>query len=180
MDLKTLRVTEADGVITITLNRPERRNALNPLLIGELTALLEDLAGRNYGVVILTGAESAFCAGLDLDHLQSLSSQSPSQQREDSERIARLFRILYDLPLPTIAAVNGHAIAGGMGLATICDFTLSVPQAKFGYTEGRIGFVPAIVASFFDLADWRKESTRPVADGPANHCGRGKTIGAGE
>lgn len=148
MNLSTLRVSEAEGVLTITLNRPDRRNALNPLLIGELIAVLAELSERSSGVVILTGAGTAFCAGLDLDHVQTLSRQSAQQQREDSERIARLFRTLYDLPLPTIAAVNGHAIAGGMGLATICDFTLAVPHARFGYTEARIGFIPAIVSSF--------------------------------
>lgn len=158
MDLKTLQMTEGDGVVTVRLNRPDRRNALNPVLIEELTAILEDLAGRSSGVVVLTGAGTAFCAGLDLDHLQALSSQTLQEQREDSERIARLFRTLYDLPLPTIAAVNGHAIAGGMGLATICDFTVAVPQAKFGYTEARIGFVPAIVSSFLVLQIGEKKA----------------------
>lgn len=158
MAYRTLRVTETDGVVTVMLDRPERRNALNPLLIEELTAVMEGLAGRSSGVMILTGAGTAFCAGLDLDHLQALSGQSPQQQREDSEHIARMFRALYDLPLPTVAAVNGHAIAGGMGLATICDFTLAVPEAKFGYTEARIGFVPAIVSSFLILQIGEKKA----------------------
>lgn len=158
MAYKTLQVLVEDDVITVKLNRPDRRNALNPLLIAELTDMLEEMSARTSGVVILTGAGTAFCAGLDLDHLQALSRQSPPQQREDSERIARLFRTLYDLPLPTIAAVNGHAIAGGMGLATICDFTTSVPEAKFAYTEARIGFVPAIVASFLILQIGEKKA----------------------
>ncbi|MHB8302194.1 MAG: enoyl-CoA hydratase/isomerase family protein [Acidobacteriaceae bacterium] len=158
MSYETLQVTETDGVVTVRLNRPERRNALNPALIEELLTVFEEMAGRSSGVTVLTGSGTAFCAGLDLDHLQVLASHTPQQQREDSERIARLFRTLYDLPLPTIAAVNGHAIAGGMGLATICDFTLSVPQAKFGYTEARIGFVPAIVSSFLVLQVGEKKA----------------------
>ena len=158
MVYRTLHATEADGVVTVRLDRPERRNALSPLLIEELSAVLEGLAARSFGVMILTGTGAAFCAGLDLDHLQVVSSQTPAQQRDDSERIAHLFRALYDLPLPTIAAVNGHAIAGGMGLATICDFTLSVPEAKFGYTEARIGFVPAIVSSFLVLQIGEKKA----------------------
>jgi methylglutaconyl-CoA hydratase len=144
-----LQTRHEAGVLQITLQRPERRNALNPQLIEELThalAAASDDAGC--GVVLLTGAGSAFCAGLDLEHLQSLEAKTPQEHRRDSERIATLFRTLYDCPRPTIAAVNGAAIAGGTGLATICDFTLASPRAKFGYTEVRIGFLPAIVSAF--------------------------------
>lgn len=158
MAYQTLYVSETDKVVTVTLNRPERRNALNPQLIEELTAIIETLSHRRAGVMILTGRGAAFCAGLDLEHLRSLTNKTPAEHREDSERVARLFRTLYDLPLPTIAAVNGHAIAGGMGLATICDFTLSVPEAKFGYTEARIGFIPAMVSSFLSLQVGEKKA----------------------
>jgi methylglutaconyl-CoA hydratase len=143
-----IRVSHDEGIATIVLNRPERRNALNPVLIAELIAAFEAAATDDSGVVILTGAGSAFCAGLDLEHLQAMHQRTPAEHREESRQIARLFRTLYDLPKPTIAAVNGPAIAGGTGLATICDFTLAVPEAKFGYTEVRIGFVPAIVSSY--------------------------------
>jgi methylglutaconyl-CoA hydratase len=137
------------GVLTITMNRPDKRNALNPAMIDELTHALNTAADDPAcGVTILTGAGSAFCAGLDLDHLASLSDKTPEDHRADSERVARLLRTLYDCPKPTIAAVNGPAIAGGMGLATICDFTLAVPEARFGYTEVKIGFIPAIVSAF--------------------------------
>src|SRR5947209_7521586 len=85
---------------------------------------------------------------MDLENLKALIGRTPEQNVEDSQVMARLFRTLYDFPKPTIAAVNGAAIAGGTGLATLCDFTLAVPEAKFGYTEVRIGFVPAIVSSF--------------------------------
>ena len=158
MSYETLYVTETDGVVTVTLNRPDRRNALNPQLMNELIAVMDSLAGRTSGVMVLTGRGSAFCAGLDLEHLKSLAGKTLAQHREDSQRVARLFRTLYDLPLPTIAAVNGHAIAGGMGLATICDFTLAVPEAKFGYTEARIGFVPALVSSFLCLQIGEKKA----------------------
>jgi methylglutaconyl-CoA hydratase len=139
----------SNGVRTLTLNRPEKRNALSPELIEELTGALDDAAECSCGVVILTGAGAAFCSGLDLDHLATISARTPEENRRDSENVARVLRTLYDFPKPVIAAVNGPAIAGGMGLATIPDFTLAVPEAKFGYTEVRIGFVPAIVASFF-------------------------------
>jgi methylglutaconyl-CoA hydratase len=141
-------VRSENGVKTITLNRPDKRNALSPALIEELSRALSDAEKCDCGVVILTGAGSAFCAGLDLDHLETMQAKTPEQNRRDSENIARVLRGLYDFPKPVIAAVNGPAIAGGMGLATIPDFTLAVPEAKFGYTEVRIGFVPAIVSSF--------------------------------
>jgi methylglutaconyl-CoA hydratase len=145
----TLETSLQKGILRVTLNRPEKRNALSPQMIDELTAVLVG-AGQDAhcGVVVLTGAGSAFCAGLDLDHLESLESRTPAEHREDSERIAGLFRALYDCERPTIAAVNGAAIAGGCGIATLCDFTLAVPRAKFGYTEVRIGFIPAIVSTF--------------------------------
>jgi methylglutaconyl-CoA hydratase len=98
--------------------------------------------------VIITGAGKAFCAGLDLEELKSLIGKSQEQNLKDSATMANLFRSIYDFPKPTIAAVNGAAIAGGTGIATMCDFTLAVPEAKFGYTEVRIGFVPAIVSSY--------------------------------
>jgi methylglutaconyl-CoA hydratase len=98
-------------------------------------------------VMILTGAGKAFCAGMDLDELKSLLGKKHDDNVKDSARMAAMFRRLYDFPKPTIAAVNGAAIAGGTGLATMCDFTLAAPEAKFGYTEVRIGFVPAIVSS---------------------------------
>jgi len=85
---------------------------------------------------------------MDLDNLKALVGRSSEQNLKDSETMGHLFRSLYDFPRPTIAAVNGAAIAGGCGLATLCDFTLAVPEAKFGYTEVRIGFVPAIVSTF--------------------------------
>jgi methylglutaconyl-CoA hydratase len=137
-----------NGVKTITLNRPDKRNALSPMLIEELTQALHEAEVCDCGVVILTGAGSAFCAGLDMEHLESMNARTPTEHRRDSENLALALRTLYDFPKPVIAAVNGPAIAGGMALATIPDFTLATPEAKFGYTEVRVGFVPAIVASF--------------------------------
>jgi methylglutaconyl-CoA hydratase len=138
----------AHGVKTITLNRPDKRNALSPALIEELTQALHEAETCGCGVVILTGAGSAFCAGLDMEHLETVKANTPEEHRRDSENLARALRAIYDFPKPIIAAVNGPAIAGGMALATIPDFTLAVPEVKFGYTEVRVGYVPAIVASF--------------------------------
>lgn len=149
MQDSTLRVHKNNGVLTLTLDRAEKRNALNATVMAELTGALESAASdATCRVVVLTGAGEAFCAGMDLGHLEALGAKTEQEHRDDSQQIARLLRTLYDLPKPTIAAVNGAAIAGGMGLATVCDFTLAVPEAKFGYTEVRIGFVPAIVSAY--------------------------------
>ena len=138
----------ANSVRTLTLNRPDKRNALSPELIEELTVALHEAESCECGVVILTGAGPAFCSGLDMDHLETMTASTPEESRRDSENMARVLRTLYEFPKPVIAAVNGPAIAAGMGLATIADFTLATPESKFGYTEVRVGFVPAIVASF--------------------------------
>src|SRR5258707_1192181 len=147
MNFQNLQLAYDSGIATITLNRPEKRNALSFQLVEEILSALDEVEQSDAAVAILTGAGKAFCAGLDLDELKSLIGKSHSENVEDSRRMVRIFRRLYDFPKPTIAAVNGPAIAGGTGLATMCDFTLAVPEAKFGYTEVRIGFVPAIVSS---------------------------------
>jgi methylglutaconyl-CoA hydratase len=144
----TVQYTEARNVVTITLNRPDKRNAISYELMDDLIAAFEQAANSSAQVVILTGAGKAFCSGMDLDNLKQLTGRTHEQNIQDSQTMASLFRSLYDFSKPTIAAVNGPAIAGGTGLATLCDFTLAVPEAKFGYTEVRIGFVPAIVSSF--------------------------------
>jgi methylglutaconyl-CoA hydratase len=148
MPYKTILYSESGGVATITLNRPDKRNSISYELIDDVTAALKQAAQSSAMVLVLTGAGSAFCAGMDLDNLKQLLGRSPEQNLKDSQTMAGLFRSLYDFPKPSIAAVNGPAIAGGTGLATLCDFTLAVPEAKFGYTEVRIGFVPGIVSSY--------------------------------
>src|SRR5579862_1315352 len=148
MTYKTVQLAFDSAVATITLNRPEKRNAVSYELIDDLIAALEEVRNSSALVLIVTGAGKAFCSGMDLDTLKGLIGRTPEQNLEDSRTMVNLFRSLYEFPKPTIAAVNGAAIAGGTGLALLCDFTLAVPDAKFGYTEVRIGFVPAIVSTF--------------------------------
>jgi methylglutaconyl-CoA hydratase len=154
----TIQITEADSVRTITLNRPERRNAMNTEMQLELLTALEEAAASACRVVVLAGAGDAFCSGLDLARLQGMKEQSAEQHKADAERVARMFRALYEFPKPTIAAVHGAAIAGGTGLAMVCDFTIAVPDARFGFTEVRIGFVPAIVSAYLALQIGDKRS----------------------
>jgi methylglutaconyl-CoA hydratase len=138
-----------DGALAvITLNRPDKRNAISYELIDELLRALEEVEKSAAQILILTGAGKAFCSGMDLENLRSIIGRTDEQNLADSATMARLFRSLYEFPKVTIAAVNGPAIAGGCGLATLCDFTLASSKAKFGYTEVRIGFVPAIVSAF--------------------------------
>jgi methylglutaconyl-CoA hydratase len=147
MAYTTIKLTYEAGVTTITLNRPDKRNAVSFALVDELMTALDEIERSSAQVVILTGEGKAFCAGLDLEELKGLLGKTHEENIADSSRMAQTFRRIYDFPMPTIAAVNGAAIAGGTGFATMCDFTLAVPEAKFGYTEVRIGFVPAIVSS---------------------------------
>jgi methylglutaconyl-CoA hydratase len=144
----TLTVACDGPVATVTLNRPDKRNAISYELIDDILRALQEVEQSPAQILILTGAGKAFCSGMDLDNLRSITGRSEEENLADSGTMARLFRTLYEFPKVTIAAVNGGAVAGGCGLATLCDFTLASAEAKFGYTEVRIGFVPAIVSAF--------------------------------
>lgn len=133
----------------ITLNRPEKRNALS----FELVAALKDafnVAEKDNAVkvVVLRANGEAFCAGADLGYLQQLQKFSYEENLADSNHLKELFLKIYTLKKVVIAQVQGHALAGGCGLATVCDFSFAIPEAKFGYTEVKIGFIPAIVMIF--------------------------------
>jgi methylglutaconyl-CoA hydratase len=142
-------ILDISGVVaTITLNRPDKRNAISATMMAELQTALDEIEKSHARVGILTGAGKAFCSGMDLEMLSAIAQQSPAENQEDSRRLAKLFRRIWSFPRPLIAAVNGAALAGGCGIATLCDFTLAVPEAKFGYTEVKIGFLPALVSVF--------------------------------
>ena len=145
---RTIVVQDSGPARTITLHRPERRNAMTPEMQMELITALEETAAGDCRVLVLSGSGTAFCSGLDLATLQEMQDATSAEYRADAERIARLFVALYEMQVPTIAAVHGPAIAGGAGLAFLCDFTLATPESKFGFTEARIGFVPALVSVF--------------------------------
>jgi methylglutaconyl-CoA hydratase len=139
-----------DGTGIITLNRPEKRNALHPDLVKQMKKKLSEIEkDEAIKVLIITGAGKAFCAGADLAYLNDLKNYSTVQNENDSRELAELFLMIYNFPKPVIAAVNGAAIAGGCGLASVCDIIVADEEnAKFGYSEVKIGFIPAIVSTF--------------------------------
>jgi methylglutaconyl-CoA hydratase len=148
MSYNTITLSYEDRVALLTLNRPDKRNAISFELVDEVLKALAEVEKSPALVLVLTGAGKAFSGGMDLENLKALIGRSHEQNVKDTQTMGRLFRTLYDFPKPTVAAVNGAAIAGGTGLATLCDITIASSEAKFGYTEVRIGFIPAIVSSF--------------------------------
>jgi methylglutaconyl-CoA hydratase len=146
-----VQVQDAEGVRTVTLNRPERRNALVPSMQDELIAAFNGAANSGARVVVLRGEGESFCSGLDLDVLRGMIHKTARQHREEADRVARMFRAVWDCDVPTVAVVHRAAIAGGAGLAMLCDFTLAGTEALFGFTEARIGFVPALVGVYLGV-----------------------------
>jgi methylglutaconyl-CoA hydratase len=133
----------------ITLSRIEKRNALNGQVVSELkTAFVNAEKDVQAKILVLRAEGEVFCAGADLEYLQQLQQNSYEENLKDSTNLMELFKLIYNLKKVVIAQVNGHAIAGGAGLVSVCDFSFSVPNANYGYTEVKIGFIPAIVMIF--------------------------------
>ncbi len=138
-----------ERIAYLTLNRADKRNALNPEMISALKdALIKANSDVTVKVIVLKSNGTVFSAGADLDHLQKMQQNTFEENFIDSSQLKELFETIYTHPKIIIAQVEGAAIAGGCGLATVCDFTFAVTEAKFGYTEVKIGFVPAIVMIF--------------------------------
>jgi methylglutaconyl-CoA hydratase len=144
-----IHYTVENRVAYITLNRPEKRNAFNPQLVAELKAAFQNAANDDAAkVIVLRSNGAVFSAGADLSVLQTMQQNSREQNFADSQSVRELYEMIYTLPKVIIAQVQGHAIAGGCGLATVSDFCFAAPEANFGYSEVKIGFIPAIVAVF--------------------------------
>ncbi len=159
--MNVVEYTVNDRIGFITLNRPEKRNALNPELVQQLKdTLAKAEADDEVKVIVLRANGDAFCAGADLAYLQQLQSFSYEENLEDSRKLKELFLKIYTLSKVVIAQVQGPALAGGCGLITVCDFCFATDEAKFGYTEVKIGFVPALVMPFL---------VRKVGEAKARH-----------
>lgn len=148
-DLRFIRYEAHDSIGYITLNRPEKRNALSADVVTELKQAFEYAEeDESCKVIVLRAEGDVFCAGADLTYIQELQGFGYTDNLADSTHLMQLFHQIYTLKKVVIGQVQGHALAGGCGLATICDFAFAVPEAKFGYTEVKIGFLPAIVSVF--------------------------------
>jgi methylglutaconyl-CoA hydratase len=140
--------TTENAVRTLTLNRPEKRNALNDALIAALKEALHDAnADESLRAIVIHGAGKDFCSGADLSALQKIATASYEENLEDARSLGELYKLIRRVRQPVIAAVRGRALAGGCGLAMACDFILASDNAKFGFPEVKIGFVPAMVAA---------------------------------
>lgn len=159
-------IDESTGVATISLNRPEKRNALSSELVDELSdALAWADADERVRVVLLRGEGKDFCAGADLDALAEMMDAGVEDQLDDADALGDLFLILRRIELPVVAAVRGHAVAGGCGLATACDIVLAAADARFGYPEVKIGFLPAMVIAMLLRAVGEKRALDLVVTG---------------
>ncbi len=133
----------------ITLNRPEKRNALNAGMVKELDQSLDEAEKSDAVKVVVIRAEGkVFCAGADLDYIRQLQDFTYEENLSDSLQLKSLFLRIYQFPKVVIAQIQGHALAGGCGLATVCDFSFAAQEVKMGYTEVKIGFIPALVMVF--------------------------------
>lgn len=139
---------DARDVVTLTLNRPKVHNAFNPDLITGLIDALEDCHAHPPRALILTGSGHAFSAGADLVWMQQMIKASEADNKTDAKRLAHLFRLLDEMPCPTIARVNGHAFGGGVGLIACCDLAVANEKVELGLTEVRLGLTPATIAPF--------------------------------
>ena len=136
------------GIARLTLNRPEKRNALNDQLVSELKeALTNAAANGDVRAIVISGSGSDFCSGADLAALEKISQSTAAENAADARALQELFRLIRQLPVPVIAAVHGRALAGGCGLASACDIIVASRNARFGYPEVKIGFVPAMVTA---------------------------------
>lgn len=144
--MSEILIENTDSIFTITLNRPDKRNALNDALINAVKDALRQADKDEFlRVVVIRGAGKDFCSGADLSALQKISESDVLENHADADNLRELFSIIRRLQVPVIAAVHGRALAGGCGLATACDLLLATDTAKFGYPEVKIGFVPAMV-----------------------------------
>jgi len=144
--MSDLLISTNGAIRYLTLNRPEKRNALNEALISSLAEALESAASDEFlRAIVVQGSGSDFCSGADLESIRRLADASYEDNLDDARQLMSLFTQIRKMPIPVIAAVRGRALAGGAGLATACDIVLASRSARFGYPEVKIGFVPAMV-----------------------------------
>lgn len=166
------------AVALLTLNRPEKRNALNDALIHALKDALRDADhDENVRVIVITGAGADFCSGADLSALQKISESGVMENYEDARSLMELFTLIRGVHVPVVAAVRGRALAGGCGLATACDIVLAAESARFGYPEVKIGFVPAMVMAILSRNVSEKRAFELITRGAELSAAEAERVG---
>jgi len=145
---KTILIEEIDNVISVWLSRPEVHNAMNPLMIEELTAVFSSFDNDQTRAIVLRGKGKSFCAGADLNYMKEIASFGLKENKEDSLKLARLFQSIYACAFPTIAIVHGAAFGGANGLLAVCDIVLAEENTTFAFSEVKLGIAPATIAPF--------------------------------
>lgn len=181
-DFETISYSLEDRVAAVTLDRPEVHNAFNEVMISELTEIFKKISeDESVRVVVLTGNGKSFSAGADLNWMKKMINYSYEQNLEDSLKLAELFFLMYSLPKPIIARVNGAAIGGGAGLVAVCDIAIAAENAKFSLSEVKLGLVPACISPYvirkvgegrcreFFLTGERLTAKRALGAGLVNH-----------
>lgn len=146
-NMPTLLIHQHHGIATVTLNRPEAKNAFNDIMFHELRQAFAHF-DSNVRVVVLTGAKDTFCAGADLQWMLNQGAQDQKSNRKNAADMAEIFRLFDELPWPLIGRINGAAFGGGVGLVACCDLVVAVDTARFALSEVRLGLVPAVISPF--------------------------------
>jgi methylglutaconyl-CoA hydratase len=148
--MKYLELVDAgQGVREVWLNRPELHNAFNAELIQEMISLFEDLnRDPSCRLIIMSGRGSSFCAGADLNWMKAMKDYSQAENFQDSKQLARMFSTINNCDVPVIGSINGHALGGGVGLVSVCDYVVAVDSALMGFTEVRLGLIPAVISPY--------------------------------
>ncbi|HEU4517151.1 MAG TPA: enoyl-CoA hydratase-related protein [Steroidobacteraceae bacterium] len=166
------------GIVTLTLDRPEARNALSAALVEKLTAQLDNLAGdAGVRAIVLTGAGDVFCAGADIGEMRAAGAAPPEQNEADSRRFATMLERLERQPQPTLALVNGAAFGGAIGLVAACDIALAAASARFALSEVRLGLVPAMISPYVIRAIGLREARRWFLSGETMDAATALRIG---
>jgi len=149
MNYKTLNIKEGAGVLTVSLNRPDVHNAFNDELIREAIELFDGLAKReDLRAIVLRGSGANFCAGADLNWMSTMVAYTREENVRDSSRLAKMFAIIDECPIPVVGRIQGAAIGGGVGLVAVCDIAIATRGAKFGFSEVKLGILPAVISPY--------------------------------
>lgn len=146
--MKHIELVERNGIKEVWLNRPELHNAFNAELIQDMIKLFESFKGKDLKLVILSGRGHSFCAGADLNWMKAMKDYSKEENFKDSKELARLFSTINECEVPVIGRINGHALGGGVGLVSVCDYVVANPEAMMGFTEVRLGLIPAVISPY--------------------------------